>query len=66
MPRNQNTSRQFYIFLGIEENNNISYRAYADGTEVSDEVYQKIHWLLGPNAEALYKAWEVKHVKIKK
>lgn len=65
-PRNQNTARQFYAFLGLDEADDVANRAYADGTQVSDEMYQKIHWLLGPNAEALYKAWEVKHVKGRK
>lgn len=61
-PRNKNTSRQFFAFLGVDERDDIWSRTYA-GASVPDDVAQKIKWMTSPNAEALFKAWKIKHEK---
>lgn len=63
-PTNKNTSYHFTTFLAGEgyyiHEGDIFEDIYKHG-EATEEVVQKIKWLNGPNARALYKAWCVKH-----
>ena len=55
LPYNQNTARQFRLFLGIP---NETYLTLPLGTE---EARRKLDWLNSPNAEILYKVWEIQN-----
>lgn len=59
-PRNQNTVRGFFKFLGAEEDSDVFGKAYG-GSELDTEVVNKIRWLNGPNAKALYEAWKARN-----
>ena len=56
-PSNQNTRRRFYKFLGINED----FPATKTLTELPEEAARRIEWLLGPNAEVMYKIWKAQH-----
>lgn len=51
LPRNFNSFNKFLNFLGA------TYPDVPESFINTEEVKRKVHWLNGPHAQAMYKAW---------
>lgn len=55
LPRNSNSFNQFLHFLDMD------IVDIFDLFSANEEAKQKVRWLLGPHAQAIYKAWVVQN-----
>ena len=63
-PRNENTVRRFYLFLGayeVDSGNERSFQKQWDQIKFTEEAHTRVEWLLGPNAEVMYKIWQAQN-----
>lgn len=57
LPRNKNSRRQFFQFLGFADDE----KFFVPQEWMAEEPTRKIKWLTGPHAVAMYRIWEVQH-----
>lgn len=63
-PRNENTARRFYKFLGAHEvasGNERSFQKQWEQVVSLEQARIRVDWLLGPNAELLFKVWQAQN-----
>lgn len=63
-PANKNTARRFYKFLGardLQEGADGSFQKQWDQIAFMEQARNRVEWLLGPNAEVMYRVWEAQN-----